>query len=84
MQRRDGGLQRVAQLAHQAHVLALDGEVRGVHLDELAQEDLRAGVGFAPEPLDVGDGGADQVVHELELAPDRRAELFELGGLGRA
>ena len=37
---------------------------------------------FVLEPVDVGDGGADEVVHELELAPDRHAEFFELGLVG--
>ena len=53
-----------------------------MHLDELAEEDPRAGVLLALEPVDVGDGGADQVVHELELAADRGAEFVELVAVG--
>ena len=42
-----------------------------MHLDELPEEVPGAGIGLRLEPVDVGDGGADEVVHELELAPDR-------------
>ena len=56
-----------------------------MHLDELADEDPRAGVGLVLVALGVGHGGADQVIHELELAADRDAEPGKLGlpgGLG--
>ena len=69
----------VAEVADQPHVLALEPQVRGVHLDELPDEDPRARVGLVLEPLDVGHGGADEVIHELELAADRDAEPGELG-----
>ena len=75
-------LESVAELADEPHVVAFDGQVRGVHLDQLPDEDPRAGVCLVLEAVDVGDRGADEVVHELELAPDRHAEFFELALVG--
>ena len=63
----------------EAHVLALLPEIGRVHLDELPDEDPRAGIGLVPVPLGVRHGGADQVIHELELAADSDAELGKLG-----
>ena len=53
-----------------------------MHLDELPDEYLCARVGFRLVALGVGDGGADQIIHELELAADRDAELGKLGLFG--
>ena len=78
----DHGLERVAELADQPHVLALDRRFEACISIELPDEDPRPGVGLVLESLDVGDGGADEVVHELELAPDRDAELGQLSAVG--
>ena len=78
----DHGFERGAQFAHEPHVLALEPEVGRVHLDELPDEDPRAGVGLVLVALGVGHGGADEVIHELELAADRDAELGKLGLFG--
>src|SRR4051812_28125402 len=71
-------LEGAAQLADESHVLALDGQVRGVHLDQLADEDPGPGIGLLVKSVDVGDRRPDQVVHELKLAPDRDAELRQM------
>jgi hypothetical protein len=69
----DGSFERVAELTHKAHVLALDGQVRGMHLDQLAQEDLRSRVRLSMEAINIGNRSPNEVVHELELPADRRA-----------
>ena len=51
-----------------------------MHLDQLPDEDPRAGIRLVPVALGVGHGGADQVIHELELAANGDAELGKLGG----
>ena len=50
-----------------------------MHLDELPDEDPRAGVVFGLVALGIGQGGADQIIHELELAANRDAEPGKLG-----
>jgi hypothetical protein len=66
----DGSFERVAELTDETHVLALDGQVRGMHLDQLAEEDLRPGIGLSMKAINVRDRGPDEIVHELELPAD--------------
>jgi len=78
----NGGFERVAKFADEPHVFALDGQVRRVHLDQLPEKDPGPRVVFVLEKVHVGHSRPDQVVHELEFASDRRAQLFELDPVG--
>src|SRR5262249_36892137 len=71
--------EHVAEIADHPYVLALEAQVCRVPLDELLDEDAGARIGFILEPLDIGDRGADQVVHELKLAADRSRQSAQLG-----
>ena len=77
----DQRIQQVAKVAHQPHVLALVPQVRRVHLDELPDEDAGARIGLVLEPLHVGHRGANEIVHELELAANRGGEPGELSAI---
>ena len=79
----DERFEHVAEVADHPHVLAFEPQARRVHLDQLLDEDAGARIGLVLEPLDVGHRGADQVIHELELAADRRREPGELGAVPR-
>lgn len=73
----DERFQQATQFADEPHILTLAFEVGGVHLDELANEDPRPRVILVSMTFDVGHGGPDEIIHELQLTADRRAELRE-------
>ena len=49
-----------------------------MHLDELPDEDPRARVALVLITLGIGQGSADEVIHELELTANRNAEPGKL------
>ncbi len=53
-----------------------------MHLDQLPDEDSRARIVFGPVALGIGQGGADEIIHELELAANRDTQLGKLGLFG--
>ena len=57
-------------------------QIGRVHLDQLPDEDPRARVRFGPVAVGIGQGGADQIIHELELTANRDAQPGKLGLLG--
>ncbi len=61
----------IAKLTDHPHVLALLPQARGVHLDQLLDEDTRARVGLVLKAIGVRDRGANEIIHELELAANR-------------
>jgi hypothetical protein len=63
----DHGFEGGAQFAYDSHILAFESEIGRVHLDELPDENPRAGVALAVIALSVGQGGANEVIHELKL-----------------
>ena len=54
-----------------------------MHFYQLPDEDSRARVVFGlVQRLGIGQGGSDQIIHELELTADGDAQLGKLGLLG--
>ncbi len=70
----DHRLEHGTQLADQARILAFEPEVGRVHLDELANEDSRAGVVFVLVTAGVRQRGPNEVIHELEFPAYRDAQ----------
>ena len=78
----DDGFEGRAHIADEPHVLAFLPQIGGVHLDKLPDEDPRAGIAFGLVAVGIGQGGADQIIHELELTANRNTQPGKLGLLG--
>jgi hypothetical protein len=74
----DHGFEGGTQFAYDSHILAFESEIGRMHLDELPDEYPRAGVVLAFKALCIGQGGANEVIHELKFTAQRDAKPGKL------
>ena len=79
----DDCLESRAHVSDETHVLAFEPQIGRVHLDELPDEDSRARVVFGPVAVGIGQGRADQIIHELELTANRDSTAWRAGSARR-
>jgi hypothetical protein len=74
----DHGFEGGAQFAYDSHILAFESKIGRMHLDKLPDENPRAGVVLAFESLSIGQGGSNEVIHELKFTAQRDAKPGKL------